>query len=79
MQLTVTPAALPIPAETFAFWSAEQVGDGGDGGLDGSLADVAEAHYQRSPSFMLKLTGFFDRDPALDVPALGGHCPAKAS
>jgi Cu2+-containing amine oxidase len=33
----------------------------------------------RRPSFMLKLNGFFDRNPALDVPALGGHCHAKAS
>jgi hypothetical protein len=31
----------------------------------------------RSPSFMLKLTGFFARNPALGVPALGGHWPAK--
>jgi hypothetical protein len=29
---------------------------------------------------MLKLTGFFDRNPAPGVPALGGgHCLAKAS
>ena len=27
---------------------------------------------------MLKLTGFFDRNPALGVPALGGHCHAKS-
>jgi hypothetical protein len=33
----------------------------------------------RRPSFMLKLTGFFDRNRTLDVPALGGHCHAKAS
>ena len=26
---------------------------------------------------MLKPTGFFDRDPALDVPAPGGHCPTQ--
>jgi len=33
----------------------------------------------RRPSFMLKPAGFFDRDPALDVPAPGGHCHAEAS
>jgi hypothetical protein len=33
----------------------------------------------RRPSFMLKPTGFFDRNPALDVPAPGGHCHAEAS
>ena len=33
----------------------------------------------RRPSFMLKPAGFFDRNPALDVPAPGGHCHAEAS
>jgi hypothetical protein len=27
---------------------------------------------------MLKLTGFFGRNPTPGVPALGGHCPAKS-
>jgi hypothetical protein len=33
----------------------------------------------RGPSFMLKPAGFFDRHPALDVPAPGGDCYAEAS
>jgi hypothetical protein len=33
----------------------------------------------RRPSFMLKLTGFFDRNPTPGVPALDGHCLAKTS
>ncbi len=42
-------------------------------------AQVQPSIDTRRPSFMLKLTGFFDRNPALGVPALGGHCRAKAS
>jgi primary-amine oxidase len=29
--------------------------------------------------FMLKPAGFFDRNPALDMPAAGGHCHEEAS
>jgi primary-amine oxidase len=29
--------------------------------------------------FMLKPTGFFDRNPTLDVPAPGDHCHPEAS
>jgi Cu2+-containing amine oxidase len=32
----------------------------------------------RGPTFMIKPAGFFDRNPALDVPA-GGHCHTEAS
>jgi len=33
----------------------------------------------RRPSFMVKPTGFFDRNPTLDMAAPGGHCHAEAS
>lgn len=42
-------------------------------------AQVQPSIDTRRPSFMLKLTGFLDRHPALDVPAPDGHSHAKAS
>jgi hypothetical protein len=42
-------------------------------------AQVRPSLDTRRLSFMVKLTGFFDRNPALDVPALGGQCCVKAS
>ena len=42
-------------------------------------AQVQPPHDTRRLSFMLKLTGFFDRNPAFGVPALGRHCHAEAS
>jgi hypothetical protein len=39
--------------------------------------DRADVLIESERPRLLKPAGFFDRNPTLDVPALGGHCHAK--